>query len=269
MTTGRINQVCNLNRQADPARDDTHRSRPAGQGDATKERSQREALENELPARHSKPRRWRKTSETNELTRRLTAARLSHLPLSCMCSLNTHPSNSIVLAPNGYQQSCKQARLNTQCMLKQVVSTEPASNSHWCSASRSLHRLSCQPLFTGSRPPNPTTYLPKAAECLPRGTHQVAICWTLVPYIFKRPPSHSHLGDGVCTLICEIAYLILLFFPCMFVCLFACLVVDVFGCSSSSLFLFRGVFLCCWFGSLWVGWSSWLFVCLFVCLFAC
>ena len=70
-----------------------------------------------------------------------------------------------------------------------------------------------------------TTYLPKAAECLPRGTHQVAICWTLVPYIFKRPPSHSHLGDGVCTLICEIAYLILLFFflhVCVLVCVLGC-----------------------------------------------
>ena len=43
----------------------------------------------------------------------MTAARLSHLPLSCVCSLNTHPFHSTVLAPNGYQQSCKQARLNT------------------------------------------------------------------------------------------------------------------------------------------------------------
>ena len=43
----------------------------------------------------------------------MTAARLSHLPLSCVCSLNTHPFHSTVLAPIGYQQSCKQARLNT------------------------------------------------------------------------------------------------------------------------------------------------------------
>ena len=138
-----------------------HRRRPAGQDNATNDRSQREVLGDEPPARHSKPRRWRKTSETRayqlfDCSSPLTLALVMHV-------LVEHtPFIQPFSLPKGTNAPASRLAW-TLCVLKQVVSTEPASNRHWCSASRSLQRLRCQP-FSGSRPPNPTTYLPKTTE---------------------------------------------------------------------------------------------------------